>query len=83
MSVSPNRNVRFSKLAGEDSKSNNCVSMRGDDEPTATTHVHNGFATRPRIPSGAAADVLDAEDMSFDLIAQNTVIANGDKHFKD
>lgn len=78
----PNYNIRCSKLNGDDAKSH--VSMRGDDEPTATTQMANGYTTRcNKLPGSTAVDVLDTEDMTFDLIAQNTAFAHGDQHFKD
>lgn len=44
--------------------------MRVDDEPTMTTHKHSGDSRKYKHPHNMV-DVLDTDDMSFDLIAQN------------
>lgn len=57
---------------GDDAKSS--MSMRVDDEPTATTHKLSGGSTKYK--GRNMVDVLDSEDMSFDLIMQNSVVTN-------
>ena len=51
------------------------MSMRVDDEPTATTHKLSGGSTKYKTANNMV-DVLDTEDMSFDLIMQNSVVTN-------
>ena len=60
---------------GDDAKSS--MSMRVYDEPTATTHKLSVGSTKDKTANNmTGVDVLDSEDMSFDLIMQNSVVTN-------